>query len=68
MCSSEKICLWVLAANVFFLWFFLADGVKERSQEIADKMKLREVGYNECVKAFKDESQCFNVYFSDFRG
>ena len=65
---GEKICLWVLAVNIFLLWFVFMDRAKERSQEIADKMKLKEAGYYECVKAFKDESQCFKAYFSDFRG
>lgn len=68
MSKTDKVVLWLLVVNVIIMWSFFTSSVKERSQEIADHLKRKEAGYYECVKAFKDESQCFKAYFSDFRG
>ena len=66
--KSTIVCLSIIICCIIGFVLVLNSGLKEQSQRIADRLEQKEAGYTECVKAFKDESQCFKAYFSDFRG
>lgn len=68
MQKTDMFVLFFLVLNIIAFILYFNYALKERSQEIADKMEKKEAAYYECVKAFKDESYCFKFLFADWRG